>query len=841
MRKNTKRILLRHIFCVGPILLIFTGTALRLFASEVIFNTDLMEAKDRQNINLSSFSRPGYIPPGVYLMTVTVNRQQLSEQNIAFYPYGGDDSDSRPCLTDKDIVGFAIKPERIGKLTWWHQGQCLDVASIAGMEVQGDLAQSTLTVDIPESWLEYQSADWDPPSRWDEGVAGVLLDYTLAMQTIGQQQNASRQYDVSGNGVVGANLEAWRLRADWQSRFASGNASRESQQALDWSRYYAWRALPNLRARLTIGEDYLHSAIFDGFRFAGLSLNTDDSMLPPGLRGYAPEISGVARTNARVIVSQQQRVLYQSQVPAGPFRIQEINDAIAGQLDVRIEEQDGSVQNFQVETATVPFLTRPGKVQYKLAAGRPAASSHHTEGPTFASGEFSWGIANGWSAYGGSLIGAEYQAWSAGFGRDLGVPGALSFDATLSQADLPQQAELSGESLRLSYTKRFEESASQITFAGYRFSDRDFTTMAEYLAAMGRGYLMYNSKQLWTMTFNQLFPGWGLAANLNYSHQTYWNRPASSRYDITLARYFDVGNWKNINVTLAAYRNTSIESRDNGAWLSLVVPWEKQSTLSYNVAVNNRQHEQKLGYFKTLDEANSYQLNSGISDSNALVSGFYHHDGNRAQFNANASYQRGRYSSAGVSAQGGITLTPQGAALHRVSVPGATRLLVDSNGVAGVPVKGYDSPVTTNSNGKAVLTGMNNYYRNSARIDVARLADDVETTRSVVQATLTEGAIGYRQFHVIAGQKAVANIRLANGHYPPFGALLRNQRQQQTGMVNEEGKVYLSGIRAGETMSVAWGEGVKCYVQLPSQLPQQLLSELSLLCQPQLSSEPQRS
>ncbi|VTR52018.1 Outer membrane usher protein papC precursor [Serratia fonticola] len=41
--------------------------------------------------------------------------------------------------------------------------------------------------------------------------------------------------------------------------------------------------------------------------------------------------------------------------------------------------------------------------------------------------------------------------------------------------------------------------------------------------------------------------------------------------------------------------------------------------------------------------------------------------------------------------------------------------------------------------------------------------------KSVVQATLTEGAIGYRRFDVIAGEKAMAVIRLADGTMPPFG------------------------------------------------------------------------
>ncbi|WP_432804707.1 fimbria/pilus outer membrane usher protein, partial [Escherichia coli] len=33
-------------------------------------------------------------------------------------------------------------------------------------------------------------------------------------------------------------------------------------------------------------------------------MESDDRMLPPRLRGYAPQITGIAETNARVVVSE---------------------------------------------------------------------------------------------------------------------------------------------------------------------------------------------------------------------------------------------------------------------------------------------------------------------------------------------------------------------------------------------------------------------------------------------------------------------------------------------------------------------------------------------------------
>lgn len=80
---------------------------------------------------------------------------------------------------------------------------------------------------------------------------------------------------------------------------------------------------------------------------------------------------------------------------------------------------------------------------------------------------------------------------------------------------------------------------------------------------------------------------------------------------------------------------------------------------------------------------------------------------------------------------------------------GGTRLLVDTDGVGGVPVDG--GQVVTNRWGTGVVTDISSYYRNITSVDLKRLPDDVEATRSVVESALTEGAIGYRKFSVLKG------------------------------------------------------------------------------------------
>lgn len=71
--------------------------------------------------------------------------------------------------------------------------------------------------------------------------------------------------------------------------------------------------------------------------------------------------------------------------------------------------------------------------------------------------------------------------------------------------------------------------------------------------------------------------------------------------------------------------------------------------------------------------------------------------------------------------------------MHRTQNMGGTRLLIDADGVANVPVEGNGSAVYTNMFGKAVVADVNDYYRNRAYIDLNKLPENAEATQSVVQ------------------------------------------------------------------------------------------------------------
>ncbi|HBA9710778.1 TPA: fimbria/pilus outer membrane usher protein [Escherichia coli] len=818
-----------------PYVLMFSLSSAPVYS--VDFNTDVLDAVDKENIDISRFSHLGYIVPGRYVLDIQVNGQRISSENYSLdfleMPFSNMNEKQplpQACLTPEIVSKMGLTEASHRKVTYRHGGLCADFHQLPGVDIRPNIAEGVLNINMPQLWLEYSDESWLPPSQWDNGILGFLFDYNLNGQ-INKQHRGEKSQSLSYNGTAGVNYEAWRLRGDYQGGITSHNGNMTgSNSQLSWSRFYMYRAIPAWQSNLTLGENYINSDIFNSWHYLGISLESDERMLPPQLRGYAPQVSGVADTNARVVISQKGRIIYDSTVPAGPFSIQELDSSVRGRLDVEVIEQDGRKKTFQLDTAYVPYLTRPGQIRYKIISGRSRSNEHSTEGPFFTTGEASWGINNKWSLYGGSVLAGGYNSFAVGLGRDLSELGTLSADVTQSMARLDDNIK-QGNSWRLSYSKRFDDVNADITFAGYRFSDENYLTMEQYLNTRYRNDLTGREKELYTISFNKNFEDWNTSVNLQYNYQNSWDGKISNYYFASVNRYFDVVDLKNISLGVSASRS-KYNNRDNdSAFLRLSIPWGS-GTVSYNSSINNDRYTNTLGYSRSLSNGlSSYSLNAGMNSGGGLPSqsqlgAYYQHSYSFADLSVNFTTVQNNYSSFGFSASGGLTITEPGIALHAGGMNGSTRLLVDTDGIGGVPIDG--GRVFTNYWGIGVVTNVNSYYRNTTSVDLNKLPQDMEATRSVVESVLTEGAIGYRKFDILQGNRLFAVLRLADSKYPPFGANVTNSKGRELGMVADSGLAWLSGVTPGERLNVNWGGKTQCFVDIPERLTSD--QQILLLC-----------
>ena len=788
-------------------------------AQSVEFNTHLLDTDNRKNVDLSAYSQEGYVAPGEYLLDIVLNGKTIKDQQMVNFYLNNDKSNSYACLTQSLIDLMALKDEVKNNLSFYPGTQCVHL-SVPESNVVYSPDNQTLSVTVPQADLLYQDDEWSPPAQWDNGVNGFIFDYNLLTS-----RYMPHQGDVSSNyslyGTSGLNLGAWRLRSDYQYNNTRGKGYNQSSFTLPQT--YLFRPIPSLQSRLVMGQTYLNSDIFDSFRFAGVSLTSDERMLPPSLRGYAPQITGIAQTHAQVTVSQNGRILWQSQVPAGPFVVPGLSETVRGNLDVTVREDNGQVRTWQVNTASVPFLARKGNVRFKTAVGKPLtwASNSHTVEPLFSTGEITWGAFNNTSLYGGFIASdGSYRALALGIGENMGVLGAASFDVTQSVAQVNNRPEQTGYSYRFNYAKTFDKTGSTIAFAGYRFSEKSFMSMSQYIDRTNGYGSSLAEKQNYILTFNQSISSLGLNVLFSMSHQNYWNSSASENYTASLNKIFNLGPFQGASASLSLGRNrTLLNEQDNQIYLSLTLPWGSQRQVSYSMQhdSNGRMNQTATLYNRPSDKT-SWSLGVGQQRDNdqegTLLNGNVQTMTPYGQGNANLSILSQQYKNLGLSWYGSFTATRYGAAFHQNMAENDPRLMVDTGDVAGVPVDNDNG--ITNRFGIAVVPAGSSYERSDIAVDITALPADISVSGNVISKVLTEGAIGYKKITATKGGQLIGTIRLTDGSFPPLGTQVKGHKDKVLGIIGDQGFTYLSGITDADRhdVNVVWSQG-QCTLQLP--------------------------
>lgn len=833
---------MKHIKTNILLILLITGTGI---AEEFEFNSDFLN--EGFDYDLQKYANAKYVPPGLYTLAININGRTLPK--TADIEVSEDsDSNSNLCLQEELIPLLGIKEEFHQQIPMREQSSCIALEKTTVFTADIALNEQLLKIRIGSQFAEPIFNDWDPPQFWNTGIDGLLLDY-----------NANASKSKSGNfdrhsanvyGFTGTNWGQWRARAHYRLNYQNG-----SDNAVDgsWGDVYAYKPLATQNARITLGETSLGTRILDGFGYTGVKYNTDQSMLPPALQGYAPVVEGIAKTNATVTVTQNDRTIYSGFVVAGPYRINELTGWTTGLLTITLEYDDGTSESYTMTANSLPFLTRSGEVQYTFAVGRPT-SNHQPYGDLFGAGELSYGLRNGTSVMGGGLLSRDYLGLAAGLGQDLNAFGMASIDTAQSRATLGDGRNIRGGSYSFSWSKDFNDAGTRLSFAGYRFTERDYMSFSTFSSRQNSEEMRKenagedgetainerfndpysNRKNTYNLSISQQVP-WLNGVSLSYSNTSYWDsrRPKEERFNLVTGRDFHVAQ-NRVSVTLNTSMSNVGNSSDRALFLTASMPLGSKpgtysSSLSARMSTSSSGESQQGVEYSTSDADSSVRLGiDRASSSQILRAGYSDNRSPLVNTSLAASYtNEGDYYLAG-SMRGGLTVTEHGPALHAsLSATDTPRILFDAgSGNEGIQLNGNNGG-KTNSFGLAVASDGQAYRRMNAGVNLSTLPDDMEVQGATIYTpTLTEGAIGYYKLDVLRGAKAFISIDFPDGMDTPIAAdIVRTDDEKAVGMVGHEGLSYVSGVKAGMELKVKTSHGI-CRMNLPMQLETDVVQPL---------------
>lgn len=821
------------------------------------FDRSMLSGAGQNTTDLSRFERGNFVPAGSYSVDIFLNERPVGRSDVRFAAPSADAS-ATACVTPALLDLLGLHPADVTAQTTAdlaNPALCVDIGRVVpGASMDFDMGDLRLDTSVPQASMGLAARGYVAPKYWNSGVTAGLLNYNFnTYRTSGQGLTLTSSYLGLNAGL---NLGRWHLRQDssltWQSGVGGARSTRHWQSIAT----YAQRDLPSLRAQLTVGDSWTGGEIFDSVGVRGVQIATDDRMLPQSLRGYAPTVRGVADSNAKVTIRQNGMVIYQITVAPGPFAITDLYaTGYGGDLEVSVTEANGRVHTFSVPYASVPQLLRPGVNRFSVVAGQLRDNAiHGTPGLVQATWQRGFdnlltgyaGVA-GSQGYGSALLGAAFNTRF----------GAFAMDVTSTRSRIPGFDTLSGQSVRLSYSKLLAQTGTSLSVAAYRYSTSGFLSLGaaerardyarrglpvfatgnaglpqtingvpvsglltpqQQAALLGGDYRDYvvqsgvdRQRNNFSITLSQTLGDRGRSLFVTGSARDYWNRTGTDTqyqvgYNNRLGR---------VSYSVSASRERDLFGHNNDRYMvSLTIPLGDNTSAHVPVLTGSVAHDTAGGMQEQAmvsgtaganDQfthvATASHDNTENSGSTASVTGGYR--GTHVQVNAGFGHGSG-YSQASLDVSGGVVAHPGGVIFGQQL--GDTVAIVEAPHAAGARV-GNAAGLLVDKRGYALVPYLTPYMLNTVTIDPTGLPLDVQFDNTSMQIAPRAGAVVMVKFKSEHGQFLLIQTQLPGGKVLSFGAEVRDEDGQVVGVVGQAGRIMVRVERAAGRLSVSWGGG----------------------------------
>ncbi|EJZ0098976.1 aggregative adherence fimbria II usher protein AafC [Escherichia coli] len=801
------------------------------------FNSSLLSGGGK-GVDLTLFEEGGQLP-GIYQTDIILNGSRVDSLEMPFHTEK--DENGRPylktCLTQEMLARYGVKTEEYpalfrslggGSDTSGERGVCADLSAIPQATENYQFAAQQLVLGIPQVALRPLLRGIAPEVLWDDGIPAFLLNWQA---NAGRSEYRGYIKDVEdyfwSSLEPGINIGSWRIR-----NLTTWNKS--SGQSGKWESLYirAERGLNSLKSRLTLGENYTPSDIFDSVPFRGGMLSSDESMVPYNQREFAPVVRGIARTQARIEVRQNGYLIQSQTVAPGAFALTDLPVTGSGSdLQVTVRESDGTVQVFTVPFTTPAIALREGYLKYNVMAGQYRSSDDAVEDSTLGQVMGMYGLPWGLTVFGG-LQGAEhYQSAALGLGWSLGKLGAVSLDTIHSRGQQKGYNYETGNTWSIRYNKSFELTGTSFTAASYQYSSSGYHTLSDVLETYrDDGRFAYRSTDSrtsrTTVNLSQSLGRWGYLG-LNGSRDEYRDRPhqdyIGASYGASWNRMSLSVNWSRNHSTRGYYGSKSRTEDSISIWMSIPLEsWlgrsdnnisataqmqrSTEQNTRYELGLNGRAFDRRLFWEVHEQMVSGSEYNTGTSRLNLRWSGTYGELAGMYSYSSNMRQINAEMSGSMVAHGEGVTFGQRA---------GDTVTLIAAPGVSGASVGDWPG-VRTDFRGYALAGYASPYQENVITLDPTTFPEDAEVPQTDSRVVPTKGAVVRAGFRTRVGGRALVSLTRQDGSSLPFGAIVTlegkpGETSGSAGVVDDKGRVYLSGLSETGKLKAQWGENSLCH------------------------------
>ncbi len=769
------------------------------------FNPDFLHVSPSESgtINIEYFSKVSGAAPGVYSVSVFINDEQV-ENNVDI-EFRTKNKGLSPYISGALIKKWGVEiPNLIDESNE-------DVFSINDIipdtSFKLDLEKRVLKIFIPQIYLKKEEWFNSSPSLWDYGIPSFLTNYIYS-GSVSNNSESKRNEFISLNSAL--NINSFRLRYSGTGTRTTGKKKQWDSNSIFIQRNHSVLQGGSITlGRNTIADNYL----FDSFYFEGIQLYTNDLMLKPQLRGYSPSIKGIAYTNAIVTVKQFDQVIYQTNVPAGPFELSDFRTSSSGNIDVEITEADGRIRKFTQMIASVPVLLKENRIRHALSVGHYYdLQTSKCDDDLFFLASLGYGITDRTTLFGGGVYAKHYNSLMFGVGHLIDKIGAISFDFIDSHSVFGTryigEDALKGSAYRFKFNTGIDKLNTMIDFSINKYISKGYMDFIDYNNInFFHGNKHLQKKMDGYISIYQDYNDYG-QLNITFSQTDYWHQKANKNLSVSYSFPFEY-----FSTTFSLNNNSSAYTEnDKSIFFSLNMPLNNFSKhsgyLSYSNTYHKRVSTNQISYTDIASNGDlSYSVNSDINNKNVNNSAIVSYKSRYSYLNGSYANYAGK-KNINYGAKGAITVHSGGLTLSQPLSFEYGNTLIDTNGVSDVKIKNRVG-ILSDYFGYAVIPNLTPYQKNYISIDIDSTDSDIEFLKTNQYVIPGQGAISKLVFNAKKGKKALFTLIMKNGKYVPFGSVVTFEKgnDNSSNIVSESGQVYMSGLSEDGVIIAKWGDG----------------------------------
>ncbi|PRM15882.1 Outer membrane usher protein HtrE precursor [Haemophilus influenzae] len=766
----------------------------------------LRQADNSPIVDISRFNQKNAVLAGDYPADIFVNNANKGSTELHFA-----EVDGQPMLCLTTELASILDLQSAAFLRKASDSDCVPLKSaLSQAKVEFDTGLLRLDVEIPQALTIQRPRDYILPSRWQDGEPAVFLNYNVNHYRYNSFDAHSHQ---SYLGIrAGANLGSWAVRHSGARSWSYANGTHYANH-YEASETYLQKDFVAIRGLITAGDFYTSGELMEGVNLRGLKVASDDRMLPPSQRGYAPIVQGVANSNANVKIRQNGSVIYQTSVPAGPFTISDIYPSgYSGDLVVEITESNGQTRTFTVPFANVAPLIRMGHFRYQMAYGRYRYGTEVYSDKVLQA-SLQYGLSNHLTLNTGMTHHEKYRAGLMGVGLNTPI-GAFSADATVAQATLEPREKKYGHSLHASYSVNMLATKTNLTLAAYRYYSKDFYRLRDVIADRNNGInispvvsqniYFARPKNQYQISINQdLGEKWG-NIYLVGSTYNYWGRNGSrNEYQLSYNNRYRMLSYQ---FGFSQSIDNETGRRDNNIYLSFSLPLG-ENYLSSTFTRSSGYSSVQSAFSGSLGKYN--QFNYGVSAATdnrqsrfISTNASYIADIGDYQFSVGQDNKRNRQMS--LNASGSIVGHRYGVTLGQAV--GDSFAIIHAKGARGALVTATGSGQRLDYFGNAIVPYTSPYSLNYIGIEPTDAPANIEFNSTEQQIVPRANSINVIDFGAKKNTMVLFNVTAPSGVILPMAAEAKDEKGNVVGYVGQGGVLFANHLTQSKgTLSVAWG------------------------------------